>query len=300
MLQQLAAQAKQDHLAKRLLQNGNRFGRQYVVFQARHAYPAYVVKYSLEPDTAIAKLPMVKVESSSQCISVTLAGEIVYRANPRELKHSLLLVKVNFNTRKSDKVTLFEIHQAEAGSMTDYLSSLTLEEVVVVAAAKLPARNRLSPVMTDMLRSLRSIGGTLHFLECPYVLVGAKQPHLLAGLVHEDHQPTKAAVEVDLRVIRYNRDRPIAPIAQNRSDPHADMTPVRWQQGKRNRHGVVWEDLLKVGPQLTAAYQTKKAQVEINGLTVDLSKMKVRGGPMIRCLNYKGEILAPLSYVMKQ
>ena len=293
LMQQMAAKAK-DPLAKRLLQNGNRFGRQHVVFQARHSYPAYVVKYRLEPDDAIAKLPVVKVQSSPKWVSVTVAGEIVYRANPRELKHSLLLVKVNFNNRKSDKVTLFEIHQAEAGSMTDYLSSLTLEEVVVVAAAKLPARNRLSPVMTDMLRSLRSIGGTLHFLECPYVLVGAKQPHLLAGLVHEDHQPTKAAVEVDLRVIRYNRDRPIAPIAQNHSDPHADMTPVRWQQAKRNRHGVVWEDLLKVGPQLTAAYQMKKVQVVINGHTVDLSKMKLKGGCRIRCLNLKGEILAPL------
>ena len=102
-------------------------------------------------------------------------------------------------------------------------------------------------------------------------------------------------MEVDLRVIRHNRDRPIAPVAQSHSDPFADMTPVRWQQGKRNRHGVAWEDLQQVGPQLTAAYQAKEVHVAINGHTVNLAKMKVGGGPMIRCLNSRGEILAPLT-----
>ena len=295
LMQQLAARAKQDRLAKRLLQNGNRFGRQHVVFQARHAYPAYVVKYSLKPEGAIAKLPVVRVQSSVQCISVTVAGKNLYSAKPREMEHSLVLVKMNYNTLAYGKESVFKLHQAEAGSVTTYLSSLTPDEIVVVAAPKLSVRTRFSPIMADVLRSLRSIGGSLHFLDCPYVLVGAKQPHLLTGLVHEDHQSTKAAVEVDLRVIRYNRDTPIAPIAQSHSDPLSDMNPVRWQQGKRNSHGVVWEDFRQVGPQLTAAYQAKDVHVVINGLTVDLPKMKVRGGPMIRCLNSQGEILAPIT-----
>merc|ERR1719331_3136838 len=95
--------------------------------------------------------------------------------------------------------------------------------------------------MIGMLRSLRSIGGSAHFLECPYALVAVKQPHLLTGLVHEDHQPAKAAVEVDVRVIQYNRDRSTARIARSHSDTDADMTPVRWQeQGKHTVTPMVW------------------------------------------------------------
>ena len=297
LLQQVAT-VKQDRLARKLLQNGNRFGRQHVIFQARHAYPAYVVKYTLVPDDAVSKLPVVKVQSSPRCISVTVAGESVYRANPHALKHSLLLVKINFVSLNHGKATIFDIHEVQSvtESMTDYLSSLTLDEIVVVAVARLPLRSEVSPVMVDVLRSLRSIGGSLYALEGPYVLVGAKQPHLLNGLVHEDQQPIKAAVEVDLRVIRYNRDRPIAPIAQNNSETDDDMTPVRWQQeDKSNKHGVTWKDLLEVGPHLTAAYQRKEVCVVINGYTVNLVKMKVRGGSKIRCLNSKGQILSALS-----
>ena len=300
MLQQAAATVKHDRLAKKILQNGNRFGRQHVVFQARHAYPAYVVKYSLVPDNAIAKLPVVKVQSSPKCFHVTVAGKPVYRDNPRILKHSFLLAKINVVTLDVTEVTLFPEVKSVAESMSNYFSSLKPDEVVVVAAAKLPAQSQVSPVMTDVMRSLRSVGGSLHFLNYPYVLVGTKQPHLLTGLVHEDHQPTKAAVEVDLRVIRYNLKRPITPVVQSSSDTEADMIPVRWQkQDTSNAHGVMWEDFQQVGPQLTAAYQAKEANAVVNGHTVDLMKMKVKGGPKIRCLNSKGQTLASLSYFIK-
>ena len=297
----MAARVKNDRLAKKLLQNGNRFGRQHVVFQARHSYPAYVVKYSL--DDATAKLSVVKVQSSAQSISVTVAGKTVYKANPRELKHSFVFVSVHVSTLNHGKATIFDIRDVKsvAESMTAYLASLTPNEIVVVAAPKLPLQGKVSPIMVDVLRSLHSIGGSLHFLECPYVLVGSKQPYLLTGLVHEDHQPTEAAIEVDLRVIRYNLKSPIIPIAQRHSVTDADMTPVRWQQqDKRNPNGVAWEELRVVGPQLSAAYQTNDEHVVINGHTVDLVKMKVLGGPKIRCLNLKGETLAPLTRIKKQ
>ena len=115
-----------------------------------------------------------------------------------------------------------------------------------------------------------------------------------------DHQPTEAAVEVDVRVIRHNRDSPIIPIAQHHSVMDADMIPVRWQQqDKRNPNGVAWGELREVGPQLTTAYQANDQHVVINGHTVDLMKMKIRGGPKIRCLNLKGETLAPLTHTIK-
>ena len=172
---------------------------------------------------------------------------------------------------------------------------------MVVAVAKRPVRSQLSSNMTGVLRSLRSVGGTLHVLDCPYVLVGAKRPILLNGLVHENHHPHKAAVEVDLRVIRHNRDTPIARMTEGYSDTDEDMTPARWQQqGKRNPHGVVWKDLRGCGPKLTAAYQSNEVQVVVGKNTVDLVKMKVRGGPKVRRLNWKGETLAPLNDITKK
>ena len=298
LVQQVAARVKHDPLAAKLLQNGNRFGRQHIVFQTRHSYPAYVVKYTLDAD--VAKLPVVKVQSSLKSIRVSVANETVYNSNlyihNTAWKDSLVFVSVNFRTLDCGKVNIFNIReQSVEESMTAYLSSLKPDEIVLVAAAKLPAQSEFSRIMTNVLPSLRSIGGSMHVLDCPYVLVGSKQPHLLAGLVHEDHQPTKAAVEVDVRVIRYNHDRPIPTVLQSHSDTHEDMTPVRWQQqDNRNPNGVAWQDLRNVGPRLTAAYQTGQRYVPINRHAVDLGRMKVRGGPKIRCLNLKGEILAPL------
>ena len=78
--------------------------------------------------------------------------------------------------------------------------------------------------------------------------------------------------------------------------PGCSLVSTEQQQNKSDSHGVAWEDFLKVGPQLTAAYQEKKLHVVINGHTVDLVKMKVRGGPKIRCLNSKGQTLAPLTH----
>ena len=46
-----------DLMAKRLLENGHRFGRQFVVFQPKYAYPMYVVTYQLpEKENNILRL----------------------------------------------------------------------------------------------------------------------------------------------------------------------------------------------------------------------------------------------------
>ena len=79
-------------------------------------------------------------------------------------------------------------------------------EIVAVATSNLSIPSKRFPDVVDVLRSLRSIGGSAHALDCPYVLVGAKHPCLLNGMAHEDHQSGKAAVAVDMRVIRHNRD----------------------------------------------------------------------------------------------
>merc|ERR1712151_76850 len=90
--------------------------------------------------------------------------------------------------------------------MGTFLANLDKDKIVVVVATNRSIPNKWSPTVVDVLRSLRSVGGSLHVLDCPYVLVGAAHPYLLNGLVHEDHQPGKAAVAVDVRVIRHNRD----------------------------------------------------------------------------------------------
>lgn len=122
-----------------------------MVFRARHAYPAYVVKYRM--DDTIAKLSVVKVQSSSQSISVTVAGESVYKVKPRALKHSLLFVKVHVSTLKYGKATIFDIRDVKSvvESITTYLASLTAHEVVVVTSPKLPLQNKVSPVMIDVM-----------------------------------------------------------------------------------------------------------------------------------------------------
>ena len=291
----MAAKVKKDRLAAKLLQHGNRFGRQHVVFQARHSYPAYVVKYTLNPDV---KLSVVKVKISAQSISVTVAGESVYKVNPRDMQQSIFFVKINFVTSKYEKGIVLDLLEVESveESMAAYLASLTPDEIVVVTSPNLSLPSKLSPVMVNVLRTLRTIGGSLHVLDCPYALVGCNQPHLLTGLVHEDHQQPEAVVEVDLRVIRYNRDTPTANISQLHSVTYGEMIPARWQQqDKRHPNGVTWEELRNVGSQLTAAYQANRTHVVINGHTVDLSKMKVQGGPKIRCLNHKGETLPSLN-----
>ena len=279
-----------------LLQNGNRFGRQHVVFRFKHAYPAYVVQYRMLPDATADSLPVLRVLSSTRCISVTLGDQCLYKVNSRASKHAFVLVVVNLDTLKVVRENLFNIHTAaSAKAMMTFLTTLGKDEIVVVAATNHSLPKQWSPVVVDVLRSLRSVGGSLHVLDRPYVLVGAAHPCLLNGLVHEDHQLGKAAVTVDVRVIRYNRDTAAFNLPRYSNTSGDDMRPVRWQHQKNSRHGAMWQDLQLWSSQLTAAYQAGQVQVVIDGRTVDLVKMKMRS-VNIRCLNWKGETLAPLSH----
>ena len=293
-LQHTAATVQKDRLAQVLLQNGKRFGRQHVVYQSKHAYPAYVVKYRMVTDATAATLPVVRAQCSAKCISVSVGNACVYKANPRVSEHAIVLVAVNFDTLVSAKATLFNIHDvAAAKAMITFLTNLGKDEIIVVAATNRSIPSKWSPVVVDVLRSLRSVGGSLHVLDCPYVLVGAAHPYVLNGLVHEDHQPGKAAVVVDARVIQHNRNTVTPNSRRSTGTSSDDMIPVRWQRQNNSRHGPMWKDLRGWSSQLTAAYQAGQGQVVIGGCTADLIHMKVRS-VKIRCLNWKGETLAPL------
>ena len=167
-------------------------------------------------------------------------------------------------------------------------------EIVAVATSNLSIPSKRFPDVVDVLRSLRSIGGSAHALDCPYVLVGAKHPCLLNGMAHEDHQSGKAAVAVDMRVIQHNRDTAAFNVRGSSNRSGDDMVPVRWQrQSKRNTHAASWQDLRLWASRLTTAYEAGRVQVVIDGRVVDLVKMEVQGFK-IRCLNWRGETLVPL------
>ena len=46
-----AAALAGDHMAKTLLRNGSKYGEQFVVFQSKFAYPAYIVTYTMGSDS---------------------------------------------------------------------------------------------------------------------------------------------------------------------------------------------------------------------------------------------------------
>lgn len=282
---------KKDRLAQMLLQNGHRLGRQHVIYQSKRAYPAYVVTYRMVPDATATTLPVVKVQSSTRCISVSVGDDCVYKAKPRASEHAFVLVTININTLKAASAALFNIHHGgDAKALMEFIAALSEDDIVVVAATNRSIPSKWSPVVVDVLRSLRRVGGSLHALDCAYVLVGAKHPYLFNGLAHEDHQPGKAAVAVDMRVIRHNRDSVATNFRPRRGTSRDDMIPVRWQY-KHKTH--VWTDLLLWSSHLTAAYQDGQVQPAINGRTADLVKMKMQGFK-IRCLNWRGETLSPL------
>ena len=49
---QLAAM-KGDRMAQVLLRNGSEYGEQFVVFQSKFAYPAYVITYTMSPSSPV-------------------------------------------------------------------------------------------------------------------------------------------------------------------------------------------------------------------------------------------------------
>ena len=294
LLQQKAALLNNDSVAEALLQNGNRFGRQHVVFRSKHAYPAYVVEYRIIPDKT---LPLVRAQCSAQGVSVSVGRKRVYdkTTSSRTPEDTFAIVVVNINTLQTAKATAFNIHNvAAAKAMIRFIASLGEDEIGVVAATKRCIPRNASAVVVDVLRALRSVGGSLHVLDCPYVLVCSKHPCLLNGLVHEDHQPGTAAVSVDVRVIQHNRGT-IAPCPQMPSTTYGnDVIPARWQfQDNRSLHGATWKDIREWSSQLTAAYRAGQARTMVDDRAVDLVKMKM-GGLKIRCLNWKGETLSPL------
>ena len=293
-LQQSAARINGDRVAQALLQNGNQFGRQHVVFHSKHSYPAYVVRYRMTSDTAAATLPVIRAQCSGKCVCVSVAGKHAYKANPRTPEDVVVIVIVNLHTPKTGKVVVFNIHKVSgAKALIELITALGTDDIVVVAGTKRSIPSKRSQLVIDVFRSLRSVGGSLHTLDCQYVLVGAKHPYMLSGLVHEDHQPDKAAVIVDMRVIRHNRNTTTLNIPQREGTDEYDMIPVCWQfQDNNNPHGVMWKDLARWCTQLTEAYKERHVQTTIGTYAVDLVKMKM-GRFKVRCLNWKGEILPP-------
>ena len=223
----------------------------------------------------------------------------MYKAQPRSSDHAFVLLVVSFDTLKVVSTTTFNIHEvAGANAMVEFLSNFVTspgEDILVVAATNRSMPRNISLVLTSVLRSLRTVGGSLHVLDQSYVLVGAKNTSLLNGLVHEDHQSGKAAVAVDVRVIRHNRDSVTVYPRSHGGMDREEMTPVRWQWQKNanNHHGAAWQDLRRWSAKLTSAYQRGTVKVTIDGQVVDLMKMKVQE-VKIRCLNWKGETLPPL------
>ena len=249
----------------------------------------------MSPDAAAATLPVIRAQCSALYVSVSVAGKYVYKASPRTPEDVFAFVIVNLNTFKVAKAAVFSIHKVSgAKAMIKFITALGEDYIVVVAGTSRSIPSKRSQMVVDVFRSLRSVGGSLHMLDCPYVLVGAKRPYLLNGLVHEDHQPVKAAVTVDMRVIQYNRDKTDPNMKNFDSTDPDDMIPVCWQyQDTSKPHGVTWKVLQGWCTQLTEAYQSGQAQTIVDGDNVDLEKMKMRGCK-IRCLNWKGEILSPL------
>ena len=273
-------------MAEALLQNGNRFGRQHVVFRSKHSYPSYVVRYRVSSDAAAASLPVIRAQCSAQCVSVSVAGKQAFKGKPQDL---FTIVVVNLKELKTTKTAIFSTHQASgAKSMIKYITSLKQDDIVVVAGTSRSIPSKRSQIVVDVLRSLRSVGGSLHMLDCPYVLVGAKRPYVLNGLVHEDHQPGKAAVAVDMRVIRYNRDTTDPRIKKFRGTDADDMIPKYWQF--QDSDNPMWKDFRGWCSRLTEAYKYGCVKTAIDDHTVDFVKMKM-GRFKIRCLNWKGEIL---------
>ena len=249
----------------------------------------------MSSDADAASLPVIRAQCSAQCISVTVAGKHVYKAIPRTPEDVFVLVLVNLDTLKAAKAAVFSIHKVSgAKAMINFIADLGEDDIVVVAGTEGSVPSKRSQIVVDVFRSLRSLGGSLHMLDSPYVLVGAKRPYLLNGLVHEDHQAVKAAVTVDMRVIQHNRDTAILDTQKREVTDAYDTIPMRWQfQDNDNPHGAMWKDVRGWTTQLTEAYKSGRVKTTMNDYAVDFAKMKM-GRFKIRCLNWKGEILPPL------
>ena len=252
----------------------------------------------MSSDADAASLPVIRAQCSAERVSVSVCGKHVYKASPRTPEDIFALIVVNLNTFKVAEALVFRIHKVSgAKALIKFIADLGEDDIVVVAGTAGSVPSKRSETVVDVFRSLRSVGGSLHMLDSPYVLVGTKRPYLLNGLVHEDHQAVKAAVTVDMRVIRHNRDNADLSIKAFDSSDADDMIPVCWQyQDTSKPHGVTWQDLRGWCTELTEAYQSGQVQTIIEGHCVDLEKMKTRRGLKIRCLNWKGEILSPLCH----
>ena len=249
----------------------------------------------MSSDADAASLPVIRAQCSAQCVSVSVAGKPISKGITQTPEGVFVLVVVDMNTFKAARAARFNARTIlGAKSMINFITDLGEDDIVVVAGTEDSFPSKRSQIVVDVFRSLRSLGGSLHMLDCHYVLVGAKRPYLLNGLVHEDQQPVKAAVAVDTRVIRHNRAITNPSTKKSNSSDADDIIPVCWQyQDTSSVHGVTWQDLRGCSTQLTEAYQSGQVQTIVDDHIVDLEKMKMRGCK-IRCLNWKGEILSPL------
>ena len=68
---QMAA-AEGDAMAKTLLDKGDVYGKQFVVFETYQAYPTYVVTYALPKDSAISLMRQRSMQVADQMMRVHL------------------------------------------------------------------------------------------------------------------------------------------------------------------------------------------------------------------------------------
>ena len=111
-------------------------------------------------------------------------------------ENTFVLIAVDANTLKAARAAVFNINNV--ATMITFVTSLGKNEVVMVASRQSFPRE-WSPRAVDVLRSLRSVSGSLHALgSSPFVPTGARRPYLVRGLVHGDHRPGRAGATVDL------------------------------------------------------------------------------------------------------
>ena len=123
----------------------------------------------MSSDADAASLPVVRAQCSAQCVSISLAGKHVYKNKPRDL---FIIVVINAKKFKVVKAAMFNIHKvSSAKGMLNFITAVDKDDIVVVAGTERSIRSKRSQTVVDVFRSLRSIGGSLHMMDCPYCLL---------------------------------------------------------------------------------------------------------------------------------
>ena len=69
--------ALKEKLASALLDFGDRYGRQFAVFRSDNLYPAYVVRYQMNPDEA--RMHRAEVVSTGKSVKFIVKGEVIWQ-----------------------------------------------------------------------------------------------------------------------------------------------------------------------------------------------------------------------------